>query len=245
MLTFTRSSTPSRHLRSAADRRSTGTASPTSSPSACSSGSPRCACSTRRGTPSAAGRRREIEDLLFFGVLGVIIGGRLGYVLFYKPELLRRASARDLRRLEGRHVVPRRPARRARARCAVRRARASRPLPRGDRPHRAVRAARARRRGASATSSTASCGAAPADPSLPWAMVFPQSGSMVPRHPSQLYQFALEGVLLFVLLWLYARKPAPARPGVGGLPGRLRRVPLHRRILPRARRVPRPAARST
>jgi len=46
----------------------------------------------------------------------------------------------------------------------------------------------------------------PADPSLPWAMVFPQSGSMVPRHPSPLYQFALEGVLLFVLLWLYARR---------------------------------------
>ena len=47
----------------------------------------------------------------------------------------------------------------------------------------------------------------PADPSLPWAMVFPQSGSDVPRHPSQLYQFALEGLLLFVVLWLYARKP--------------------------------------
>ena len=50
------------------------------------------------------------------------------------------------------------------------------------------------------------CGAAAADPSLPWAMVFPQSGSMVPRHPSQVYQFLLEGLLLFVLLWLYARK---------------------------------------
>ena len=51
----------------------------------------------------------------------------------------------------------------------------------------------------------------PADPSLPWAMVFPQAvlpdGSNPPRHPSQLYQFALEGVLLFILLWLYARHP--------------------------------------
>jgi phosphatidylglycerol:prolipoprotein diacylglycerol transferase len=37
--------------------------------------------------------------------------------------------------------------------------------------------------------------------------VFPQSGSMLPRHPSQVYQFLLEGVLLFVVLWLYARKP--------------------------------------
>ena len=43
-----------------------------------------------------------------------------------------------------------------------------------------------------------------ADPSLPWAMVFADG---VPRHPSQIYQFLLEGVLLFVLLWLYARKP--------------------------------------
>ena len=38
-------------------------------------------------------------------------------------------------------------------------------------------------------------------------MVFPQSGSMLPRHPSQIYQFLLEGLLLFVLLWLYARRP--------------------------------------
>jgi phosphatidylglycerol:prolipoprotein diacylglycerol transferase len=45
-----------------------------------------------------------------------------------------------------------------------------------------------------------------ASPDLAWAMVFPQSGSMLPRHPSQIYQFLLEGLLLFVLLWLYARK---------------------------------------
>jgi phosphatidylglycerol:prolipoprotein diacylglycerol transferase len=41
-------------------------------------------------------------------------------------------------------------------------------------------------------------------------MVFPQAGDGVPRHPSQLYQAALEGVLLFVLLWLYSRKPRSA-----------------------------------
>jgi phosphatidylglycerol:prolipoprotein diacylglycerol transferase len=46
-----------------------------------------------------------------------------------------------------------------------------------------------------------------ADPSLPWAMVFPQSGTDIARHPSPLYQFALEGLLLFVLLWVYAKKP--------------------------------------
>jgi phosphatidylglycerol:prolipoprotein diacylglycerol transferase len=37
-------------------------------------------------------------------------------------------------------------------------------------------------------------------------MVFPQSGTMIPRHPSQVYQFLLEGLLLFVILWLYGRK---------------------------------------
>jgi phosphatidylglycerol:prolipoprotein diacylglycerol transferase len=40
-------------------------------------------------------------------------------------------------------------------------------------------------------------------------MVFPQSGSIVSRHPSPLYQFALEGMLLFALLWLYSRRARP------------------------------------
>jgi phosphatidylglycerol:prolipoprotein diacylglycerol transferase len=43
---------------------------------------------------------------------------------------------------------------------------------------------------------------------VPWAMVFPQVDNL-PRHPSQLYQFALEGVALFVILWLYASRPRP------------------------------------
>jgi phosphatidylglycerol:prolipoprotein diacylglycerol transferase len=47
-----------------------------------------------------------------------------------------------------------------------------------------------------------------ADPSLPWAMVFRGAGEW-PRHPSQLYQFGLEGMALFLLLWWYGRKPRP------------------------------------
>ncbi len=43
----------------------------------------------------------------------------------------------------------------------------------------------------------------------PWAMIFPQSGTNDPRHPSQLYQLGLEGILLFILLWLYSSKPRP------------------------------------
>lgn len=50
-----------------------------------------------------------------------------------------------------------------------------------------------------------------ADPAVvPWAMVFPRGGD-VPRHPSQLYQAALEGFLLFVILWFYSSRPRPQK----------------------------------
>jgi phosphatidylglycerol---prolipoprotein diacylglyceryl transferase len=39
-------------------------------------------------------------------------------------------------------------------------------------------------------------------------MLFVQGGP-VPRHPSQLYQFGLEGLLLFAILWLYSARPRP------------------------------------
>ena len=41
-----------------------------------------------------------------------------------------------------------------------------------------------------------------------WGMIFPAVDN-VPRHPSQLYEFALEGVVLFIILWLYSAKPRP------------------------------------
>ena len=53
---------------------------------------------------------------------------------------------------------------------------------------------------------------------VPWAMVFPKAGDAagVARHPSQLYQAGLEGVLLFVILFWYSRKARP-RGAVSGL----------------------------
>ena len=68
------------------------------------------------------------------------------------------------------------------------------------------------------------------DPSAFWAMGFPQARyedleaaahnpqwaewlnqfGMLPRHPSQLYQFALEGICLFILVWVFSKKPRPA-----------------------------------
>ena len=45
---------------------------------------------------------------------------------------------------------------------------------------------------------------------VPWAMVFPDPrAGGVPRHPTQLYEALLEGVLLFVLLWWFSRRPRP------------------------------------
>ena len=43
----------------------------------------------------------------------------------------------------------------------------------------------------------------------PWGMVFRQTGDGLPRHPSQLYQAALEGVALFLIVWLFSAKPRP------------------------------------
>lgn len=48
-----------------------------------------------------------------------------------------------------------------------------------------------------------------------WGMIFP-SGGPQPRHPSELYEFLLEGVLLFVILWWFSSKPRP-RYAVSGL----------------------------
>src|SRR5579884_2898324 len=48
---------------------------------------------------------------------------------------------------------------------------------------------------------------------VPWAMVFPHGGPL-PRHPSQLYEAALEGVILFIVLAVLVRKGALRRPGL-------------------------------
>lgn len=45
---------------------------------------------------------------------------------------------------------------------------------------------------------------------VPWGMVFPGDPEQLLRHPSQLYQAGLEGMTLFVILWIYSAKPRPA-----------------------------------
>src|SRR6267378_3636266 len=53
----------------------------------------------------------------------------------------------------------------------------------------------------------------PADSGVPWAMVFPNGGPL-PRHPSQLYEAGLEGIVLFTILALMIRFGALKRPGL-------------------------------
>ena len=53
-----------------------------------------------------------------------------------------------------------------------------------------------------------------ADPSLPWAMVFPNDALQLPRHPSQLYEAGLEGIVLFTILAVMIRMGALKRPGL-------------------------------
>ena len=50
---------------------------------------------------------------------------------------------------------------------------------------------------------------------MPWGMVFPNAGPL-PRHPSQLYECALEGIVLFLILWFFSAKPKP-KMAVSGL----------------------------
>jgi len=156
---------------------------------------------------------RDVEDLLFWGVLGVVLGGRLGYVLFYKPSDY---LAHPLEILMVWHggmashggilgvVIAMWLFARSRGKSFLTVADFTVPLvPLGLAAGRLGNFINGELWGR------------PADPAVwPWAMVFPQAGDGIPRHPSQLYQFALEGVLLFVILWFYSRRPRP--PGMVG-----------------------------
>ncbi len=147
---------------------------------------------------------RDVDDMLFYGVFGVILGGRLGYVLFYKPlyylahpleivavwqggmsfhggflgvllALWLFAHRRGKRFLDVTDfVAPLVPLGLAAGRLGN--------FINGELWGRVT--------------------------NVPWGMVFPAAGPE-PRHPSQLYQFGLEGLLLFVVLWFYTRRRRP------------------------------------
>ena len=149
---------------------------------------------------------KDVDDMLIYGVLGVILGGRLGYVLFYKPQHYLEHPAEILQIWAGGmsfhggfigvmlgialfcwvrkrdwlstmdFIAPLVPFGLMTGRIGN--------FINGELPGRPT--------------------------TLPWGMWFPQvDPTPVYRHPSQLYQVALEGIALFVILWIYSSKPRP------------------------------------
>jgi len=170
-----------------------------------------------RRVPELGWQARDLDDVLFFGVLGTILGGRLGYVLFYKPgyylehpleifavweggmsfhggflgvifALWLFARRRNWHWLDVTDfIAPLVPLGLAAGRLGN--------FINGELWGRPI-----------------------ANPdSVPWAMWFPQADpTPLARHPSQLYEFGLEGIALFALLWLYGGRVRP-RGAVSGV----------------------------
>jgi phosphatidylglycerol:prolipoprotein diacylglycerol transferase len=149
--------------------------------------------------------RRDIEDLLFYGVLGVVLGGRLGYVLFYKFDYYAAHPLEVFAVWKGGMAFHGGLLGVLAAMALFARTRGRQFLEVTDLIAPCVPTGLAS--GRIGNFINGELWGRAADPSLPWAMVFPQSGTNIARHPSPLYQFALEGILLFVLLWFYAKKP--------------------------------------
>ena len=154
--------------------------------------------------PGGIWTRKDFDDALFYGILGTILGGRLGYVLFYKFGDYLSAPWKIFYLWEGGMsfhggflgvVIAMVLFARSRRQDWLRVTDFIAPL-----------APLALGAGRIGNFINGELWGRPSE--APWAMVFPHVDA-VPRHPSQLYEFALEGVALFVLLWLYSARPRP------------------------------------
>jgi phosphatidylglycerol:prolipoprotein diacylglycerol transferase len=158
--------------------------------------------------------KEDLDDMLFYGMLGVIVGGRLGEVFFYQPEMLltplrifkvweggmsyhggflgvligmalwARKRKRNLLDVYD-FIAPLVPLGYAAGRMGN--------FINAELPGRVV-----------------------SDPSLPWAMIYPNLHDNLPRHPSAIYQMLVDGILVFCIIWPFARKARP-RLAVGAM----------------------------
>jgi phosphatidylglycerol:prolipoprotein diacylglycerol transferase len=151
-------------------------------------------------------RPRDIDDMLYYGVFGVILGGRLGYVLFYKPLYYLQHPLEVLALWQGGMSFHGGFLGVIFAMWLFARGRRKRWLDVTDFIAPLVPLGLAA--GRIGNFINGELWGRIASPELPWAMVFPQV-DMVPRHPSQLYQATLEGLALFVLLWWFSRRQRP------------------------------------
>ena len=160
---------------------------------------------------SGVWRVKDLDDALFYGLLGTILGGRFGYVLFYKLGDYIAEPWRIFYVWEGGMSFH----------GGMLGVIFAMWLFAHRRKHDWLRVTDffapliplALGAGRLGNFINAELWGRPAD--LPWAMIFPNVDN-VPRHPSQLYELALEGILLFLLLWWYSSKPRP-RGAISGL----------------------------
>ncbi len=146
----------------------------------------------------------ELDDVLFYGVLGVVLGGRLGYVLFYQPAHFLSHPMEIFAVWQGGMAFHGGFLGVLAAMWAFARKTGKNWLAITDFIAPLVPLGLAA--GRLGNFINGELWGRPTD--VPWAMIFPEVDNL-PRHPSQLYQFALEGLALFALLWLFSRKPRP------------------------------------
>jgi len=149
-------------------------------------------------------RPRDIDDMLYYGVFGVILGGRLGYVLFYKPLYYLQHPLEVFALWQGGMSFHGGFLGVIFAMWLFARGRRKRWLDVTDFIAPLVPLGLAAGRLGNFINGELWGRVTQG----PWGMVFPQAGPE-PRHMSQLYQFGLEGLLLFFMLWLYTKRRRP------------------------------------
>ena len=159
----------------------------------------------RSRVPGAAVAREQVDDLIFFGALGVVLGGRIGYAIFYGSDRLAEDPGWLLRVWQGgmsfhggmlgvmlaMYLFARKRDIGIRSLLAF--VAPLLPIGLAFGPLRNFIGQELWGR--------------PSD--VPWAMVFPKDPLQLARHPSQLYQFALEGILLGIVLIWFSSRPRP------------------------------------
>jgi phosphatidylglycerol:prolipoprotein diacylglycerol transferase len=165
----------------------------------------------RAKQPDSGWEPEQISDLIFYGALGAVLGGRIGYTLFYAGDRFLADPLMIFRVWEGgmsfhggflgvlfaMFIYAQKQKRKFFAVMDFLAPLA--PIGLGA--------------GRLGNFINGELWGRPTD--LPWGMVFPGAGPQ-PRHPSQLYEFLLEGVVLFLIVWFYSAKPRP-RMAVSGV----------------------------
>jgi phosphatidylglycerol:prolipoprotein diacylglycerol transferase len=145
----------------------------------------------------------DFEDMLFLAMLGAVIGGRIGYALFYQTAYYLQHPLEILFIWQGGMSFHGGLLGVVLSLWLFSRRKQYRFLELGDLIAPLVPLGLAA--GRLGNFINGELWGRPTD--LPWGMVFPSAQDGIARHPSQLYQFALEGILLFAVVWWFARKP--------------------------------------